>query len=122
MYNNLAFIVLHQGEAKQARDLERQGLRLARAMNNRLLQALALARLAGAIVALGQPEQAAHLLGASESALERLGAFQQPNDKREIDDIIAAMRTQLDEASFQLAWAEGYKLSLEQAVTLALDE
>lgn len=122
MYNNLAFIALHEGEAERARDLERQGLQLASAMNNRFLLALALAILAGAIGGLGQPRQAARLLGASESAFERLGAIHQPNDKREIDDIIAAVRAQLDEATFQAAWAEGRELPLEQAVAQALDE
>ncbi len=122
MCNNLAFIALHEGEAERARDLERQGLQLASAMNNRLLLAMALAILAGAIGGLGQPRQAARLLGASESALERLGALHQPNDKREIDDIIAAVRAQLDEATFQAAWAEGRELRLEQAVAQALDE
>ncbi len=122
MYQNLAFIALHEGEAERARDLVRQGLQLARAMNNRLQLATALAIFAGAIGALGQPRQAARLLGASESALERLGALHQPNDKREIDGIIAAVRAQLDEATFQAARAEGRELRLEQAVAQALDE
>ena len=46
----------------------------------------------------------------------------QPNDKREIDAMIAAVRAQLDEATFQVAWAEGHELLLEQAVVEALDE
>jgi len=122
MYQNLAFIALHEGEAERARDLERQGLQLANTMNNRLLLAIALSILAGAIGGLGQPRQAACLLGASESALERLGALHQPNDRREIDDIIAAVRAQLDEATFQAAWDEGRELRLEQAVAQVLDE
>ncbi len=77
---------------------------------------------AGAIGALGQPQQAVRLLGASEIALERLGAFHQPNDKREIDGLIAAVRAQLDEVTFQAAWAEGRELTLEQAVAQVLAE
>jgi hypothetical protein len=122
MYNNLTFIALHEGEAGRARDLGRQGLQLTRAMNDRLQLATALALLAGAIGVMGQPQQAARLLGASEIALERLGAFHQPNDKREIDGMIAAVHAQLDEATFQAAWAQGRELALEQAVAQALDE
>ncbi len=122
MYHNLTFIALHEGEAERARDLGRQGLLLARAMNNRLELAKSPAILAGAIGALGRPQPAARLLGASERALERLGAFHQPNDTWEIDGMIAAVRAQLDEATFQAAWAEGRELTLEQAVTQALDE
>lgn len=119
---NLAFIALHQGEAERARDLARQCLQVAREMNNRLLLATALAILAGAFVALGQPQQATRLFGASEGVLERLGAFLQPNDKQEVDGMIAVVRAQLDEATFQSAWAEGRALTLEQAIAQALDE
>jgi predicted ATPase/DNA-binding CsgD family transcriptional regulator len=122
MYNNLAFIALHAGEAEHAGDLGRQALQVARAMNHRLQSATALATLAGAVGALGQPAQAARLFGASEIALERLGAFLQPNDQREIDSLIAAVRAQLDKATFQSAWNEGRALTLEQAVAQAIDE
>jgi hypothetical protein len=122
MYQNLAFVALREGEAERARSLERQGLQLACAMNNRLLLAEALATLAGAFGGMGQPQQAARLLGASESALERLGAFHQPNDKREIDDIITDVHAKLNEANFQAAWAERLELRLEQVVAQALDE
>jgi tetratricopeptide (TPR) repeat protein len=122
MYQNLAFIALHEGEAEHARDLVRQGLQLAHAMNNRLQMATDLALLAGAISALGEAQQAARLLGASESALERLGAFHQLNDKPEIDAIITTVHARLDDAAFRAAWAEGRELTLEQAVAQALNE
>jgi non-specific serine/threonine protein kinase len=122
IYNNLAFLALHAGEAEQAKDLARQELQVARTMNNKLLSAIGLAIHAGAIGALGQSERAARLLGASESALERLGAFHQPNDRREIDEMTTSVRAQLDETAFQAIWTEGRALPLEQAVALALGE
>jgi non-specific serine/threonine protein kinase len=122
MCQNLTFIALHEGDAERGRDLGHQGLRLARTLNNRLELAKALAALAGAIGELGQAQRAARLLGASESALERFGAFHQLNDKPEIDAIITAVHARLDEASFRAAWAEGRELTLEQAVAQALDE
>lgn len=122
MYQNLTFIALHKGEAERARDLGRQGLQVARAMSNRLELAKALATLAGAIGASGQPQQAARLFGASERALENMGAFHQLNDEREIDGMVAAVRVQLDEATFQALWSEGRELTLEQAVARVLDE
>ncbi len=99
----------------------RQGLQLARAMNNRLQMATDLALPAGAIGALGEAQQAARLLGASERALERLGAFHQLNDKPEIDAIITAVRAQLNEVTFLATWAQGRELTLEQAVAETLD-
>ncbi|MGZ3624711.1 MAG: LuxR C-terminal-related transcriptional regulator [Ktedonobacteraceae bacterium] len=122
MYNNLTFIALHEGEAERARDLARQGLQLARVMNNRFQMATDLVLLAGAISMLGEAQRATRLLGASEMALERLGAFHQLNDKTEIDTIITTVHAQLDAATYQASWAKGRELTLEQAVALVFDE
>ena len=122
MYDNLAFIALHQGEAERARGLARQALDVARVMNNRLEVAKALEILAGSLGVLGQPQLSARLLGASEMALERLGAFHEPNDQPEFEAIIAAVRAQLDEAAFQASWAAGRALTLEQAIEQAISE
>ena len=122
MFDNLAFIAVHQGNLESAEALGRQGLRLARDMDDRLLMATTLALLAGTIGMLGQPQRAVRLFGASEGALERMGAFHQLNDRSEVDVMIAAVRAQLDEASFQTALAEGRALTLVQAVAQALDE
>ena len=120
--HNLTFIALHEGDAERARDLGRQSIQLARTMNNRLELAKALATLAGAIGELGQAQRAARLVGASESALERFGAFHQLNDKPEIDAIITAVHARLDDAAFRTVWAEGRDLTLEKAVAQALDD
>ena len=122
MFGNLAFIATHEGDFERARALGRQGLRLARGMGHRLEMAKTLTILAGATGMLGQPRRAIRLFGASESALERMGAFHQLNDKREVDGMIAAVRAQLDAATFQASLAEGRALTLEQAVAQALDE
>jgi len=74
------------------------------------------------VAAKGQPELAARLFGVSESILQDLGASLQPADKIEIDRYLDDIRTQLDERTFEKAWAEGRAMSLEDAVALALDE
>ncbi|HET8846623.1 MAG TPA: hypothetical protein VFN35_34495, partial [Ktedonobacteraceae bacterium] len=103
-------------------DLGRQGLQLACSTNVRLQMAKALIPLAGALGMQSQSELAARLLGASEKALERLGALNPPSDQMELDAIIAAVHAQLDDATFQSIWDQGRELTLEQAVALALDE
>jgi non-specific serine/threonine protein kinase len=122
MFGNLAFLAQHEGDYERARELAGQGLHLALEMNNRLDIADSLSCLAGAIGMAGQPERAARLLGAWEAALERLGAFPQPADRPEHDRNIAAVRAQLAPATFEAAWAEGRKMTLEQAVAYALDD
>lgn len=120
LLNNLAFIAMHEGDVTRVRTLGRQGLRLARDMGNRLEMAKTLPILAWAMGMTGQPRRAIRLLGASEHALERMGAFHQLNDQREVDAMIAAVRAQLDEATFHAAWMEGRALRLEHAVAQAL--
>lgn len=39
---------------------------------------------------------------------------------QELDDAMAAARAQLDDASFAATWEEGARMSLDQAVALAL--
>jgi hypothetical protein len=40
--------------------------------------------------------------------------------RQEVDDATTAVRSQLDDASFEVAWEEGVKMSLVQAIALAL--
>jgi predicted ATPase/DNA-binding CsgD family transcriptional regulator len=122
MVVNLAFLAQHEGDYKHARDLFHQGIQLARETNFKLDMASSLAFIAGTISATGQPERAVRLHGASEAALERMGAFHQPADKLEVDRNIATVRTQLDKMTFAAAWADGRAMTLEQAVAYALDE
>ncbi len=39
-----------------------------------------------------------------------------------VDDATAAVRAQLDEASFDAAWEEGATMTLDEAIALALEE
>ncbi len=121
-YVNLAYIAQHEGDHEYALRLVRQALQLSR--NRKYARDIAsfLVTFAGSIAALGQLQRAARLIGASEAALEHMGAFHQPSDQPEIDRIIADVSAQLDEAAFESAWAEGRQMTLEQAVAEALEE
>ena len=68
----------------------------------------------------GQAEQAAWLLGAAEAPREIIGAPVPPVDRAGYDSQVAAMRSQLDEARFAAAWAEGRAMTIEEAVEYAL--
>lgn len=121
-FANLAFIAQHEGHHEHAIDLMRQSLHLSRQIDNKVDMATGLSTLAGSLGVTGQQQRAVRLFGAIEAALERMGAFLQPTDKPEHDRNVATIRAQLDTAAFEAAWAEGRKMTLEQAVTDALDE
>ena len=70
----------------------------------------------------GQAERAARILGAGEALFEAMGVGPQPADQSAADRYVAAVREQLDEATFEAARAEGRAMSQEEAVAYALDE
>jgi hypothetical protein len=82
--------------------------------------ALCLVGLGGVAGAVGQGECGARLLSAAESLYDTIG-LSWPEARADFERYMAAARAQLDEATFAAAWAEGRALSLEQAVTEALN-
>jgi len=66
---------------------------------------------------LGQPERTAKLLGAAEVLAMNTGIPFQPEE-----NIMAEIRTQLSESTFESLQSEGRAMPLEQAIALALEE
>jgi hypothetical protein len=107
--------------------LARQGLQLARDRHDRNEMADAIIAIAGSLSVGTAPHQdqirrAARLLGAAEADRERMGAFLQPSDTPEYQRILGEVRDHLDDRSFEAAWAEGRRLTLEQAIASALKD
>jgi tetratricopeptide (TPR) repeat protein len=124
---NLAYLAQHAGAYPRAMNLALQGLQLARDRHDRRDMEEALITIAGSLgprsaAPTARLQRSARLLGAAKAAFERMGAFQQPGDTPEYDRIIASVREHLDSAAFDAAWAEGRKMTLEQAIVYALEE
>ena len=81
-----------------------------------------MAGLAGVAGFAGQPERAARLFGAAETALTAIGAQIWPSNRRDYDRNVAVVRAALEGKHFSAARAEGRAMTLEQAVAYALDE
>jgi predicted ATPase/predicted Ser/Thr protein kinase len=118
---NLAGVAQHRGRVGQARALAAGSLALFRELGDKKYSAMNLAGMAGSIAAQGDPQAAARLLGASAAQLETLGIVMHAGERPLLRQIEAAVREQLDEATFDAAWAEGRAMSLEQAVSYALE-
>jgi len=118
---NLGTVAQHQGNSKQAESRMKKALALGKDLNIKYLLATALAILSGPVAARGDPERAAQLLGASGVLFKAMGFGPQPADQPKIDRYEAAVREQLGEEAFKSAWEKGQDMSLEQAVSFALD-
>ena len=97
-----------------------EGLKLSWEPENEIGIILSLVGLAGVAGALGQPARAARLLGMAEALHESIGRSLTPVDRAVFVQYAAAIRAQLDDATFAAMWAEGQKMSLEQAKADAL--
>jgi tetratricopeptide (TPR) repeat protein len=121
MLENLAYVAYHQGEYARARDLAVRDIKQWSEIGGRQGLCVGLTGLAGPLGKLGEPEKAARLLGVSAALLAERGLDHQPSDQHEITKYTADVRAQLDEATFKVAWAEGQAMTLDAAVTYALE-
>ena len=69
-----------------------------------------------------QPERAVRLWGAAAALRETLGYPLAPTEQVHHDRRVAAVRAQLDEATWQQAWTEGRAMPLDQAIAYALED
>ncbi len=118
---NLGTVALYRGLPEQAKALYAESLALSRELGDKKYSAMHLAAIAGPVATGGDPQAAARLLGASEALLETLGIIIPASDWSTLDRSVELAREQLDEATFEAAWAEGRAMSLEQAISYALE-
>ncbi len=117
---NLGLVALHQDEDRQAATYFEESLPLFQKLDSTRGIIDCLAGLAGVAGKKGQPERAARLFGAVEAQREAIQTGLAYADRIEEDRHLDAVRAQLDESTFAVAWAEGRAMTLEQAVDYAL--
>jgi len=113
---NLGQLSLQEGDVAQAKATAEESLAISRELRTVPNQVHCLAGFAGATALDEQDERAARLFGAVEAAAETLDLKMDDLDHMTYDPLIAAVRDRLGEADFSAAWAEGRKMTLEQAL------
>lgn len=119
---NLGLAAQHEGGAERAHALFQQSLTLALEIRHLVLKVDSIAYSAGASGALGHLKRAAKLFGAAESLYDTYGFGMQAGDLPEWESIRAAVREQLNEATFNAQLEDGQAMSLEEAIAYALEE
>jgi predicted ATPase/class 3 adenylate cyclase len=118
--NDLGRVALDQGDPDRAAALFGESLKLSWEPENEIGITLGLIGLAGVAGEWGQPARATHLLGAAEAIRESVGRSLTPVERTVFDRYAATSRAALDGATFAVMWAEGQKMTLEQAKAEAL--
>jgi predicted ATPase/transcriptional regulator with XRE-family HTH domain len=120
--HHLGYVRHLQGDDRAAHALLREALTLQQQQLRKLLLTESLERCAWVAADMHQPQRAARLFGAAKAARERIGAPLPLGDRPMYDRHLAQARADLDGTAFDAAWAEGRKMTLEQAVEYALAE
>jgi len=119
---NLGFVANHAKDYELAQDYIKKSLVIFLDMGSPMGILSILGGLSGPIAALGYPKKAARLLGAANARLETLGADDSPADQVEIRLSIQNLRAELGEEEYANAWAEGQKLTYQEAAEYALQD
>ena len=113
---------LLQGNYDTAATHLEEGLKLFQQARDKIGMTVSLERLAALASARGQTVRAVRLFGAAAELRTVIGWPRPPVDRSYYESLLAAARTQLDEATFATAWAEGRAMTLEQAIADALED
>jgi predicted ATPase/DNA-binding CsgD family transcriptional regulator len=116
MARHLGRIARIQGDYRRAASLYDESLILYEELVGKLGIAHALEGMAALRTACGQPEPATRFWAAAEALREEIGAPLENVERTKHEALIATARKALGEAAFANAWAEGRKLTPDQAL------
>jgi non-specific serine/threonine protein kinase len=121
---NIGLLTLAQGNYERSAPLLREGLCLARELDHKTFIQYCTIGLASVAVFQSHPVRGARLWGAAEGMRETYGAHFSHAGRAAIDyeGRLAVARSQLEEAAWTAAWAEGRAMGLERAVEYALEQ
>jgi tetratricopeptide (TPR) repeat protein len=117
----LGNVAWHQGDYVRADTLFKESLKLNQELGHRLGVTACVAALAGTIAGRGDQVRALKLFGAVDSSLNAMNSPLFYPDQVEYQRNLAAVRSELGEAIFNAAWAEGHSMTLESAIDYALE-
>ncbi len=117
-----AWIAMRQFDWESAFVRLKESLQVRKEIGDRGGIAFCLERMAEVAIEKHQAEKAARIFGAAESMRASLRSKIDPVDQPEYERNLASLRAELGEGKFNVAWEEGQKMTLEQAVDYALKE
>src|SRR5215204_2151365 len=117
----LAGVAQAERDYERARDLFEEGIAVSTELGNEADIVHCLEGLAATAGAEGKIVRAARLWGAAEALLEKIEAMYTYVPDRSLHRRQVAARSQIDEAAWEVAWAEGRTMTSEQAIEYARD-
>jgi hypothetical protein len=115
----MGLIFRGQDKYSEANQCFLDSLRISVEQENRQGILNCLGALAGLAARTEQPVRAARLFAVADRLREQIGVRMGLDDRKEYEMYLDVVRLGLDEPAFQVAWAEGITMSIEQAVAEA---
>jgi hypothetical protein len=119
-FYGLAVIARKRGDAASARDLCRKSITEWHTTGNAFQIGIPLQEMALICALEGDATVGAQLLGFVAEHERRLGLTQSPRSRRTYDEAVEAAHRSLPDVVFDAAYRAGFRLSLDEAVELAL--
>ena len=117
----VGILLVKKGDMKRGMNALQEALMLAQQLDSKHGIAGAISRLAAAAQQMGEPTRVIHLYWAAKNIWDSIGVWQE-NDEIEFEEWLAPCRARLDELAFAEAVEEGRAMTIEHAITYALDE
>jgi hypothetical protein len=117
----MAELAASEGRFEDADALLTQSFRIDLEFGNLPFVSVDLVRFALTSVRTGTPIVGAQLLSRATALRDEIGFALESWMTLETEEALAAVRAQLDDSAFDEAWEAGAKLSLDEAIALALE-
>jgi predicted ATPase/class 3 adenylate cyclase len=121
-YSELAHVLRENGELDEPLTIYRDLVPKWKEIGHRAAVAHELECIAYILAKSDQPQRAATVLGAAAAMRKTIDSAPTPLEQVEYDRELAALREKLTNAEFQQAWEQGQKLTMEEAIVLAIQE
>jgi len=119
---NLAYAVLRQGDIIQAKERFGFSIQQFHKVNNMIGVVYTIEGLASLHVNQDRPEPAAQLFAWADATREQIGDHRPPVEQASVEKDLAVIRSKLNRDDYVKLSTEGSTMTIEQAITLALDE
>ena len=122
LQSHLGYLALFEGHLTEARDIFTETARAFFNDKSVIGVVFNLEGMAGLYVAIGKTGLAAQLIGWADATRERINDTRPLLEQADVDRIITACIIKMGEAAFSEAYDEGQKMTMDEAVTYALQD
>jgi tetratricopeptide (TPR) repeat protein len=119
---NMAYAVFRQGDIQKARALFADNIQSTQKANLTIAFVYTVEGIASLYVKQAYPERAIRLFAWADAMRDKIGDHRPPIERASVERDLAVLHSQLNDSEFDRLTIEGQRLTVEEAVALALQE